>query len=223
MYIYAKKETIISEKRKKQNAIHYFHVSNNALYLPPKILHKHCFQFLLGRGNFMYPMMHRFILHCQASERTWSSVQKGRDSWTTLESNVFRRWNFLYLCCVDLFTIFVLLLQIYVLLTQRKCFGRRYWLTCRPITRQSTQMLREGSKPDLCFSTSCLTCVDKALHGFISDFHELVLKWTSVVCVRFLFCCLFVIAVPIVSSIIHRCSEYINGTVTILPQQTRLI
>ena len=70
MYIYAKKETIISEKRKKQNAIHYFHVSNNALYLPPKILHKHCFQFLLGRGNFMYPMMHRFILHCQASERT---------------------------------------------------------------------------------------------------------------------------------------------------------
>ena len=32
------------------------------------------------------------------------------------------------------------------------------------------------SKRDFCFSTSFLTCVDKALHGFISDFHVLVLK-----------------------------------------------
>ena len=60
-----------------------------------------------------------------------------------------------------------------------------------------------------------LTCVDKALHGFTSDFHVLVLKWISVVCVRFLYCCLFVIAVLIVNSIIHRCSEYINRTVTV--------
>ena len=71
------------------------------------------------------------------------------------------------------------------------------------------------SKRDFCFSTSFLTCVDKALHGFISDFHVLVLKWISLVCVRFLFCCLFVIAVHIVSSIIHRCSEYINCIVTV--------
>ena len=60
-----------------------------------------------------------------------------------------------------------------------------------------------------------LTCVDKALHGFTDDFHVLVLKWISVVWVRFLFCFLFVIAVLIVSSIIHRCSEYINRTVTV--------
>ena len=38
-----------------------------------------------------------------------------------------------------------------------------------------------------------LTCVDKALHGFTNDFHVLVLKEISVVCVGFLFCCLFVI------------------------------
>ena len=31
--------------------IHHFHISHNALYLPPKILHKPCFQFLLGRCN----------------------------------------------------------------------------------------------------------------------------------------------------------------------------
>ena len=29
--------------------IRHFHISHNAPYLPPKILHKHCFQFLLGR------------------------------------------------------------------------------------------------------------------------------------------------------------------------------
>ena len=28
--------------------IHHFHISHNAPYLPPKILHKHCFQFLFG-------------------------------------------------------------------------------------------------------------------------------------------------------------------------------
>ena len=92
------------------------------------------------------------------------TVQQVRDRWTTLESGVFRRWNFLYLSCVDLFMIFVLLFQIYLLLSQRECFARRYWLTCRPITGQSTQMLHEASEQDLCFSASCY----KALHGFTS-------------------------------------------------------
>ena len=36
---------------------------------------------------------------------------RGRDSWTTVESDVFRRWNLLYVCCVDILTIFVLLFQ----------------------------------------------------------------------------------------------------------------
>ena len=29
--------------------IRYLHISHNAPYLPPKIVQKHCFQFLLGR------------------------------------------------------------------------------------------------------------------------------------------------------------------------------
>ena len=29
--------------------INHLHISHNVPYLPPKILHKHCFQFLLGR------------------------------------------------------------------------------------------------------------------------------------------------------------------------------
>ena len=45
--------------------------------------------------NFIYPMMHRFILYYQVSERTWSYqfswVQQGRDSWTTVESDLFCR------------------------------------------------------------------------------------------------------------------------------------
>ena len=145
------------------------------------------------------------------------TVQQVRDRWTTLESGVFRRWNFLYLCCVDLFMIFVLLFQIYLLLSQRECFARRYWLTCRPITRQSTQMLREASEQDLCFSTSCY----KALHGFTSDFNLLVVKWISVVRVRFLICCLFVIAVLIVSSIVN--SSTVLWLHMLLLQKARLI
>ena len=47
------------------------------------------------------------------------------------ESDLFCRYNFLYLCCVDLFTIFVLLYQIYLLLSQRECFGGRLWVTLR--------------------------------------------------------------------------------------------
>ena len=30
------------------SSIYHFHIDHNALCLPPKILHKHCFQFLLG-------------------------------------------------------------------------------------------------------------------------------------------------------------------------------
>ena len=30
------------------HCIHYFHIDHNAPCLPPKILHNHCFQFLLG-------------------------------------------------------------------------------------------------------------------------------------------------------------------------------
>ena len=30
-----------------------------------------------------------------------------------------------------------------------ECFGRGYWLTCRPIARQSKQMLSEASEEDL--------------------------------------------------------------------------
>ena len=39
--------------KKPQNVLRHLHVSHNAPYLPlpppPQILHKHCFQFLLGR------------------------------------------------------------------------------------------------------------------------------------------------------------------------------
>ena len=40
-----------SAKKVKQNLydpIRHLHISHNAPYLPPKILHKHCFSFLLG-------------------------------------------------------------------------------------------------------------------------------------------------------------------------------
>ena len=113
--------------------------------------------FLSSKGwNFIYPLMHRFIQYYQAFERTWS-YQFNRD--VTAE----QQWK--VTCSADetsctfavsiLFTIFVLLFQIYLLLSQRGCFGRRYWLTCRPIAKQFTQMLRKASEEDLCFNTSC--------------------------------------------------------------------
>ena len=49
--------------------------------------------------------------------------------------------------------------------SQRECFGRRYWLTCRPIARQSTQMLREASEEIFASVRLVLTCLDKALHA----------------------------------------------------------
>ena len=113
--------------------------------------------FLSSKGwNFIYPLMHRFIQYYQAFERTWS-YQFNRD--VTVE----QQWK--ATCSADetsctfavsiLFTIFVLLFQIYLLLSQRGCFGRRYWLTCRPRAKQFTQMLRKASEEDLCFNTSC--------------------------------------------------------------------
>ena len=35
--------------RKSRCEIRHLHISHNAPYLPPKSLHKHCFQFLLGQ------------------------------------------------------------------------------------------------------------------------------------------------------------------------------
>ena len=51
-------------------------------------------------------------------KRDCSQSKQRRDNSTTLESDVFRRCNLLYLCCVDLFTIVVLLCQIYLKLNQ---------------------------------------------------------------------------------------------------------
>ena len=74
-------------------------------------------------GNFIYPMMHRLILYHHASERTWS-YQFNRDA------TVEQHWKATCFAdatlCIDLFTIFVLLFQIYLLLSQRECFGRQY-------------------------------------------------------------------------------------------------
>ena len=74
--------------------------------------------------NLYLTLRREFHISHDASLHTILSVQLGRDGWTTVESDLFCRWN-LHLCCVDLFTIFVLLFQIYLLLRQRECFGRR--------------------------------------------------------------------------------------------------
>ena len=42
-------EHVHEEEEIAFRAIAHFQNSHNAPYLPPKILHKHCFQFLLGR------------------------------------------------------------------------------------------------------------------------------------------------------------------------------
>ena len=92
-------------------------------------------------GNFIYPMMHRFMLYYQASKRTWCYQFNGdvtvEQQW---KATCFADKTFLYLCCVDLFTIFVLLFEIYLLLSQRDCFGRR---------------LCDSSQEGPCFSSSC--------------------------------------------------------------------
>ena len=121
-----------------------------------------------------------------------------RDRPTIVESDVFRRWNPLYVCCVDILTIFVLLFQKYILLSQRECFCRRYWLTCRPIARQSTQMLREASEEIFASVRLVLTCLDKALHA---QAISTCFSWNKyLLYVQTIFCCLFVIAVLIVRS-----------------------
>ena len=153
--------------------------------------------------------MHRFILCIKLPNARDPNISKGKRQIATC----FADETF----CAFVVSIFLR----FSFYNSNICFVKSkgvFWLsifTNLAITRQSTQMLREASKRDLCFSASCLTWVDNAVHGFISDFHVLVLKWISVVCVRFLFCCLFVIAVLIVSSIIRRCSENINRTVTV--------
>ena len=43
------------------------------------------------RGNFIYPMMHLFILYYQASERTWS-YQFNRDVTVSVRSDFSRSW-----------------------------------------------------------------------------------------------------------------------------------
>ena len=111
------------------------------------------FPSLSSKGwNFIYPLMHRFIQYYQAFERTWS-YQFNRD--VTVEQQWKATCSADETSCTFAFTIFVLLFQIYLLLSQRGCFGRRYWLTCRPIAKQFKQMLRKASEEDLCFNTSC--------------------------------------------------------------------
>ena len=104
-------------------------------------------------GNFIYPMMHRFILYYQASEGTWSLVQQERDV-----NNGGKRLVLPIKLSVPLLcrSILVLLFQIYLLLSQRECvLAADYELTSLTIARQSTQMFLEASKEGLCFSTSC--------------------------------------------------------------------
>ena len=67
-----------------------------------------------------------YIPWCIASYYVKLSNARDPISRTTVESDVFRLWNLLYHCCVDLCTIFVLPFQIYLLLSQRKYFGGRY-------------------------------------------------------------------------------------------------
>ena len=54
-YIHILREKIMGHKLSYEicTPIRYLHVYHNAPYLPPKILQKHCFQFLLGR--LLYP------------------------------------------------------------------------------------------------------------------------------------------------------------------------
>ena len=61
--------------------------------------------------------------------------------------------------CTFAVMIFVLLFQIYLLLSQRECLAADYQLTTvtsLTIARQSTQMFLEASKEGLCLSTSCI-------------------------------------------------------------------
>ena len=70
-----------------------------------------------------------------------------------MESDVFRRLNLLYLCCVGLFTIFVLLFQIYRLLRSKGVFWPSILIILQS-DRKGSLLLREASEEDLCFSTS---------------------------------------------------------------------
>ena len=171
-----------------------------------------------------FHISHDALLHTISSSfRTHVILSVQQDATVEQQwSDMFRRWNLLYVCCVDILKIFVLLFQKYILLSQRECFGRRYWLTCRPMARQSTQILREASARKTFASVHLvLTCLDKALHvQAIST----CLSWNRyLLYVYGFFLLLFVIAVLFVRSIIHWCSEYnhINRTVTAQVAQAR--
>ena len=43
------KGRLLSIKLRSKDVIRHLHISHKAPYLPPRILHKHCFKFLLGR------------------------------------------------------------------------------------------------------------------------------------------------------------------------------
>ena len=63
-----------------------------------------------------------------------------------------------------------------------------------------------------------LKCVDKALHGLTNIF-KCLFSNKHLFQVLISLCCLFLIAMLIVSSIIHRCGEYINRTGTVHGQE----
>ena len=92
-------------------------------------------------GNFIYPMMHRFILFYQASERTWS-YQFNRDA------TVEQRWKATCFADKTFFTFAVLMylqfsfycckyISCYV---KESVLAADYELTSLTIARQSTQM-----------------------------------------------------------------------------------
>ena len=107
-------------------------------------------------GNFIYPMMHRFILYYQAAERTWC-YQFNRDvtieqqckatcfadkTFCTFAVSIYLRFSFYYSKYIS-------------------CQGKEsvsaadYELTSLTIATESTQMLLEASEEGLCFGTSC--------------------------------------------------------------------
>ena len=76
-------------------------------------------------GNFIYPMMHRFILYYQASARTWSD-QFNRDAiveqrW---KATCFARKPSVPLLCRSIYDFRSTIPNVNVL-SQRECFGRR--------------------------------------------------------------------------------------------------
>ena len=106
-------------------------------------------------GNFIYPMMHRFILYYQDSERLWSH-QFNRDvrvekQW---KASCFADKTFCTFA-VSIYLRFFFTIPNTSLVKSKRVFGRRLWVTSLTKARQSTQMFLEASEEGLCFSTSC--------------------------------------------------------------------